>query len=343
MSSEINFIEKKIKELKFKILKANNDIEKLDLEIEYYDALRELAKLNNETKKAIEYKKIKLKKELEFLEIIEEQKDIKTISLKEFLKKEMPDFEYVKTYIRAFDENLGGMPVGVMVQFAAQSYVGKTTTLMRLALNIAKSEKVVHFNFEMSEVILYRVYKQMIKTFVEPKQLENLILPEEASPKLDDLIRDIKLLHYREKARFFIIDSRMKIVTNDKTAKEAASNISKKLSELVRELGVTIILINQISEEAIKENRLVLKESGDQKYDADLVFGLGFKFLKDEKGKIKKDETGNPIIDENARILICDKNRLGKPFVNEIHINEIFPEPVREITPTQIDMPEIPL
>jgi len=246
----------------------------------------------------------------------------------------------VRTYIRAIDQNIGGMPVGVMVQFAARSYAGKTTTLMRLALNIAKSEKIVHFNFEMSEMILHKVYKEMIQSFVEPEQLENLILPEEPSAKLDELIKDIKLLHYRDKVRFFIIDSRMKIQTNDKTAKEAATRISKELSELVRELGITIILINQLSEEAIKENRIVLKESGDQAYDADLILGLGYKYQRDENGKIIKNELGQPVVDENARIFICEKNRLGKPFMDEIHINEIFPPQVKELTP-QIDIPQI--
>jgi len=341
MSGEINYLKQKEKELKLKISKAQNQIEKIECEIDYYDILRKLAKAQNDFQKAIEYKKIKLKKELEYISLIEMQKDVKVISLKDFLKKEMKEFEYVKTYIRAIDENIGGLPVGVMIQFAARSYAGKTTTLMRIALNIAKTEKVAHFNFEMSEMILHRLYKQMTKSFVEPKQLENLVLPEDASNNLNELVKDIKLLHFREKIRFFIIDSRMKITTNDKTAKEAATNISKQLSELVRELGITIVLINQLSEEAIKENRIVLKESGDQFYDADLVFGLGFKYERDSKGRILKDEMGQPKIVEDVRKLICEKNRLGKPFKDEIHINEIFPPEVREITPIEVEMPTI--
>jgi len=338
--SDMRFLENKIKEFKFKISKAENLIEKVGYEIDYYDFLIKKAKLEEDVQKALEYKKLKLQKELEYISLVEEQKEIKTITLSEFMNKEFKDVEKVKTYIRAIDEHIGGMPVGVMVQFAARSYAGKTTTLMRIALNIAKSEKVVHFNYEMSEMILHRTYKEMIKSFVEPRQLDNLILPVEPSSKLEDLIKDIKLLHYREKVRFFIIDSRMKIRTDEKTAKEAATRISKELSELVRELGITIILINQLSEEAIKENRIVLKESGDQFYDADIVFGLGYKYKLDEKGKLIKNELGQPEIYHDVRKLICEKNRLGKPFMDEIHINEIFPPQVKEITP-QIDMPDI--
>ena len=338
--SDMRFLENKIKEFKFKVSKAENLIEKVGFEIDYYEFLIQKAKLEDDIQKALEFKKLKLQKELEYISLVEEQKEVKAITLKEFLNKKFKDFEYVRAYIRAIDEHIGGMPVGVMVQFAARSYAGKTTTLMRIALNIAKSEKVVHFNFEMSEMILHRTYKQMIKSFVEPKQLDNLILPVEPSSKLDDLIKDIKLLYYREKVRFFIIDSRMKIRTDEKTAKDAATRISKELSELVRELGITIILINQLSEEAIKENRIVLKESGDQFYDADIVFGLGYKYKLDEKGKLIRNELGQPEIYDDVRKIICEKNRLGKPFTDEIHINEIFPSQVKEITP-QIDMPEV--
>jgi len=329
--SGMNFLSQKIKELRFKINKTSNIVEKISLEIDLYENLKEEAKLKQNLKEALEYKKLKLQKELEYIGLIEEQREIKTLALKDFLQKEFKDFEYVKTYIRAIDQHIGGMPVGVMVQFAARSYAGKTTTLMRMGLNIAKSEKVVHFNFEMSEMILHKTYREITKNFVEPKQLENLILPQNPSNKLEELIKDIKLLHYREKVRFFIIDSRMKIRTDDRTAKDAATNISKRLSELVNELGITVILINQLSEEAIKENRIVLKESGDQAYDADLILGIGYKYLKDEKGKFMKDEFGQPIVDTQARMLKCEKNRLGKPFTDEIHINEIFHNEVKEV------------
>ena len=344
--SGIIHLSKKIKDLKYKINNAKDIIEKTNYEIDFYNLLVEKTKLEKNYEDAVKYKKFKLQKELDYINLVEEQKEVKFIKLRSFLKKEAKDFEYVRTYIRVIDENLkpdnnsiDGMPVGVMVQFAARSYAGKTTTLIRIALNLAKSEKVVHFNYEMSEAILLKIYKNMTKTFVEPKQLDNLLLIEQPDPELKNLIRNIKLLNYREGVRFFIIDSRMKLKSNERTAKERASNISKQLSELVRELGITIILINQLSEEAIKENRIVLKESGDQEYDADLIMGLGYIYQKDGN-KVIKDEMGQPKIVDDIRFFKCQKNRLGKPFEGQIHINEIFPQEVKEITPN-IDIPQI--
>ena len=337
--SDMRFLDKKINELKVKIQRASNILEKVAFEIDFYNYLKEKSKLQNDIQQAIKYKKLKLQKELEYISLIEEQREIKTISLREFLGKEFKEYEYVKTYIKAIDENIGGLPIGVFIQFGAKSYTGKTTTLMRIALNIAKSEKIVHFNFEMSDRVLHKIYKEMIKS-VEPIQLENLILPEEASSELDELIKDIKLLHYRDKIRIFIIDSNMKIKTDEKSEIEATAKISKSLSELSRELGITIILINQLSKEAITNNEFSLKGSINQEYDADIIFGLGYKYKIDERGKIIRDEFGHPVVREDMRILHCKKNRLGKPFSAEIHVNEIFPPEVKEITP-QIEMPKI--
>lgn len=346
MNNELQYFERKIKNLKFKIKKEKDVLQKTDLETEFYEELLKKAKFENDAQKVIEYAKAYHQKKIEYIDLIEGQKEIKLINLKEFLQKEFKDEEYVRSYIRVIDDNLKGIPVGVMVQFAASSYVGKTTTLMRLALNIAKTEKIVHFNFEMSDRILHKIYKDMITDYIEPKQLENLIIPQDTSNFLDDLVDDIKYLYLHDKIRFFIIDSRMKITTNDRTATEAATNISKKLSELVKKFGMTIILINQLSEEAIRENRLVLKESNNQEYDADLFFGLAYVYETEEingKKKIKKDMTGNPIVKENVRLFKCKKNRLGKPFDGLIYINEIFPSEVKEVelTETKIDMPEI--
>ena len=338
--SDMRFLDKKINELKVKIQRASNILEKVAFEIDFYNYLKEKSKLQNDIQQAIKYKKLKLQKELEYISLIEEQREIKTISLREFLGKEFKEYEYVKTYIKAIDENIGGLPIGVFIQFGAKSYTGKTTTLMRIALNIAKSEKIVHFNFEMSDRVLHKIYKEMIKSFVEPIQLENLILPEEASSELDELIKDIKLLYYRDKIRIFIIDSNMKIKTDEKSEIEATAKISKSLSELSRELGITIILINQLSKEAITNNEFSLKGSINQEYDADIIFGLGYKYKIDERGKIIRDEFGHPVVREDMRILHCKKNRLGKPFSAEIHINEIFPPEVKEITP-QIEIPDI--
>ena len=330
---KLNYLEKKIREIDSE-LRYNQDVDfvkKVELQIELYEMLMEKAKLLGEYEKGVLFKKKKLQAELEYIDLIENQVSSEYLTLKDFLSKEFEDLERVKTDIKVIDDNLGGMPIGVMVQFGAASGAGKTTTLMRMGLNMAKTKKVAHFNFEMSERLLYRIYDNMVDKYIDAKSLDNLYLIHNNSSRLEDVIKDIKLLHYKEKVDIFIIDSRMKITTDEKTQKDSASKISKELSKLVRMLGITIILINQLSEEAIKENRIVLKESGDQFYDADLIFGLGFKYeyeidSQSGKKKIKKDEYNNPVIDKTARLFKCEKNRLGEKFTGEISIKEIYPK-----------------
>ena len=333
---ELMVLDKKLRNIKFDLQNEDIDVlQKAELWIEFYEIMMKKAELIGEVEKVATFKKKKLQKEIEFIELFEESGISEYLTLKEFLNKEFEDIEKVKTYIRVIDENLeGGIPLGAMVQFAARSGTGKTTTLMRMALNMAKSVKVAHFNFEMSEMLLHKVYSKMTETFIDGHELENLLLIHGSSSKLEDVIKDIKLLNYRENVKYFIIDSRMKIVTEDKNSKDAATRISRELSELVRKLGITIILINQLSEEAIKENRIVLKESGDQFYDADLIFGLGFKYEYEidinNRRKVKKDEFNQPVIDKTARLFKCEKNRFGEPFTGEIKFEEIFVPKIRE-------------
>lgn len=329
---KIEYLDRKIRKIEYE-LKLNKNlttIDKIQLEIEYYSLIINRYKALKDIDNALKYKKTKLKKEIEYIELVEGLKEVNVLTLKSFLNKKFDDVKMYPTGISAFDEYIknekeeGGLPLGAMIQFAARSGAGKTTTLIRIAVNLAKHTKIAHFNFEMSEMLLHKVYRNVIKSGITDTQAENLIIVEEPDNDLESLIRSIKILHYKDKINFFIIDSRMKIDAKVWNAKENATKISHELSKLVRELGITVILINQLSEEAIKEERIVLKESGDQYYDADLIFGLGFVYEKDENNKIKKDERGHPIIIENARKFYCEKNRFGKKYEAVIHISEIY-------------------
>ena len=111
-------------------------------------------------------------------------------------------------------------------------------------------------------------------------------------PDLDDLVREIELYAY-EGIKFFGIDSKMKIsVKGNDPEHLKISKISSTLSKLCAKKDIIIFLINQISEDDMKSKRLSLKGSGDQKYDADLLFFL----------TIDKDE---------KRWLHCTKNRMS--------------------------------
>jgi len=100
----------------------------------------------------------------------------------------------------------------------------------------------------------------------------------------------------KEGIKFIAIDSRMKIkVSGQKEEYQKNSHISATLSKLTQELGVIILLINQISEADLKIKRPSLKGSGDQAYDSDVILYI----VKDPK---KKDE----------RIMMCEKDRINE-------------------------------
>jgi len=300
----------RIKKLKIEISQTEDFDERLELEKKRADLIDEL------------YRMIK-----------EEREKSPTFTAKELLSKNPPVLEFFKTDIRAIDDNLGGLIKGGFIQVAAASGAGKTTIMVRLLSNLAEHNKVAHFDFEMGEYKLFFLLKNFLKS---QKQLDNYHINTETH-KLDDLIREITYLS-DQGVKIFLIDSKMKIETNEKDTYKSASLISHELSKLTKSGNITIILINQMSDSAIRDGRAELKGSGDQVYDSDVILVLTK--LVDKENSVKGEP---PVYDETKRGLICVKNRFGRLFRDEIYKNEILNDvsKAKEITPTQIDMPVI--
>ena len=253
--------------------------------------LKALASRELDVKKQAELMKQYHTKALEFLELVSADEKSRAgmtgLELREYIKT-LPKVPKYEVGINAFDEFLGGFETGLFINLAAESGAGKTTTVLDIVTNIAKGRKSVFFSFEMGKKLLN---SKLYKMQVSDEQLENLILDFDNSD-LDDLVREIELYAY-EGIKFFGIDSKMKIsVKGNDPEHLKISKISSTLSKLCAKKDIIIFLINQISEDDIKSKRLSLKGSGDQKYDADLLFFL----------TIDKDE---------KRWLHCTKNRMS--------------------------------
>lgn len=121
----------------------------------------------------------------------------------------------------------------------------------------------------MYEKILIRKFK-----FASWDVLQNIQIYQDGA-QIDKIAARIRKLS-KKGYKIFAIDSRMKIrVSNEKASEYEKNNeISSKLSELTRTLGVIVILINQISEADLKAGRNSLKGSGDQVYDSDMIIYL---------------------------------------------------------------------
>lgn len=234
-------------------------------------------------KKELYENKIKM---IEIITIEEKRAGITARELKRLveLKPKVPRYE---TGIEPLDAKLyGGLEVGTFVQLAGESGVGKTHLTLEVLTNIANYSKSVFFNFEMGDT---RIIKRLDKIINNECQWDNLIIDND-SRDLDVLCNEITL-YAREGIKFFTIDSKMKIeVNSNQDDHQKFSSITKKLSALTQKHDIIIFLINQMSEQDIKNKRLAFKGSGDQKYDSDIALF----YVKDEEGK---------------RTLICNKNR----------------------------------
>jgi len=245
----------------------------------------------DDKKLELELKKELYRTKLEALELIgqEEKRAGVTARVLRETVKNRPVIARYSTGILPLDSALcGGIEQGTFVQLAGQSFSGKTHLVVEILSNISAYTKSVFFNFEMGES---RIIQRIDRLFQHEAQWDNLII-DSTTFSLKDLIMEITL-YAREGIKFFAIDSKMKIdVHYEKDEHKKFSAISKELARLAQQKEIIIILINQMSEDDIKNKRLAFKGSGDQLYDTDIA--LFYVLNKD---------------DETTRTLMCTKNR----------------------------------
>lgn len=277
-------------------------LEQLDLRNKELAALIERAERNNSPerytlKKELYENKIKM---IEIITVEEKRAGITARELKRLveLRPKVPRYE---TGVEPLDRELnGGIEIGTFVQLAGESGVGKTHLTLEILSNIANYSKSVFFNFEMGDT---RIVKRLNRLLKNDAQWDNLIIDKD-SRDIDTLCNEI-ILYARDGVKFFTIDSKMKIeVGGNLEDHQKYSSITSRLSKLSQQHDVIIFLINQMSEQDIKNKRLAFKGSGDQQYDSD----ISLFYVKDDDGK---------------RQLICNKNRQDeREFKIELHLDE---------------------
>lgn len=243
------------------------------------------------------------KNKLEMIDIITTEEKRSGITARELkrLVELRPKHPRYETGIKPLDEQLlGGIEIGTLVQLAGESFVGKTHLTLEILSNVASYSKAVFFNFEMGDT---RIVNRLNYLLDKDCQWDNLIIDND-SRELTALCNEI-ILHARDGVKFFTIDSKMKIdVKGDGNDHQKFSSITKELSRIAQQNDVIIFLINQMSEDDIKNKRLAFKGSGDQKYDSDIALF----YVKDEEGN---------------RRLICNKNRQDdREFFVELRLND---------------------
>jgi len=228
-------------------------------------------------------------RKLEIQKHIEENKNLLETTYKDLNKRNgvtLREFEKMvdakgnpikrATGIALIDEVFdGGFEEGMFINLVGESGAGKSTIALEILLNIAEFNKSVFIGLEMGDKLTLKKIRQY---GISEAHRDNLII-DIHSRDIEIVKREISL-YANDGVKFFVIDSKMKLETTMKADEyKKISYISGELSKLTQQLGIIIILINQISEENLKHNRVSLKGSGDQIYDSDIV--LVYKKVKD--------------------------------------------------------------
>lgn len=200
----------------------------------------------------------------------------------------------------------GGVPNGLITLGAIPS-IGKTTFMLQVADNMASIEntKVLFFSLEMSRFDL--ISKSLSRLSYQMEDLEQLTCDELLSndeaidynaikqsyePMANNLytidylykIEDITAFINQFRDAFptenvvVIIDYLQYILCGNSNDKQAIDLITKKLKELSKELGITIIAISSLNRANYSGSISMesFKESGSIEYTSDILIGLEY-------------------------------------------------------------------
>lgn len=239
--------------------------------------------------KSIELKRKLYENKIAMLNLIKQDDKRAGLTAREYLNnfRDLPHVPRYATGIDAIDRAFqGGWETGMFIQLAGESGVGKTSLFLDIMTNISIGSQCVFFNFEMGIRLMGKKLSRLLTT---DKQLDNLIIDSDTR-NLDDLVMEIEL-YAKQGVKFFAIDSKMKIEINGTDDEHLKiSKMSSALAKLSQKRDIIILLINQMNEADIKNKRLAMKGSGDQKYDSDIALFY--------------------VMDDNMnRTLMCTKNR----------------------------------
>ena len=196
------------------------------------------------------------------------------------------------------------------INLVGASGTGKSTLGLKILANVAEYSPCYFVSLEMGKFKTYNKIASMLKT---PQQRENLSV-EIWTDDFMKVLRDIELYAYNG-CKFFLIDSKMKLtLKGNEATHEKISKMSNMLSRLTQKHGIIIILINQISDENLRNGIINLKGSGDQQYDSDMIISIE-KHKKDDNKRIFH-------IYKNRQNDIVKKIEYGLDFKEVIEVEE---------------------
>lgn len=214
------------------------------------------------------------------------------------------------TGVSFIDESLnGGFEMGQFVLMSGDPEAGKTVLTLQILKNVSEYAPAIMFAFEFTTRSLV---KMQLKTEGDKYVNDNLILIDKGYD-ISDIERKIKKWT-RKGAKFFVIDSQMRIenANNTKgTMEERESEKFSRLAKLAHSQEILIILIIQNSKADTSAS--VISPMGSKKgaHEASIIMHL--KRLKDDE-----KEGG----EKEMRELIMSKNKqTGQHYKGKINFN----------------------
>ncbi len=252
------------------------------------------------------------------------------------MQKDKENSTIVKSGFLELDKVIGGFKAGQMIVVGARPAMGKTAFALALARNIAIDCElpVAIFSLEMTEIELANRYIAM-ETGINQRNLLDSNFSADYYSKVTEKVGAISKapIHIEDKsainlqqlrARCTILKRKHGICVvvidylqlmgssfnKNRNREQEISEISRGLKSLAKDLGVTVIVLSQLSREtekrADKRPQLSdLRESGAIEQDADMVMFLH----RPEYYNIHKDEDGNSTA--GLAYVVVAKNRNG--------------------------------
>ncbi|KND62598.1 replicative DNA helicase [Candidatus Phytoplasma phoenicium] len=269
---------------------------------------------------------------------------LKKVKTKTLIRREHNIIGLSTGYSNLDDITLGLKPEELII-LAARPSMGKSSFMINLAVQIAKSEEkpsIALFSLEMSnEQLVSRMlssnawiaHKKIQLGILNEKELHaldieihnlqnlNIYFDDSATVNILDIRAQCRQLKTQKKLDLVIIDYLQLIHKNNKNnyqgfsnRQEEVSDISKSLKQMARELQVPVIALSQLSREVEKreDKRPILsdlRDSGSIEQDADIVM-----FLYRKKYYIKNKDKEDFVSENNSEDeteLIIAKNRQG--------------------------------
>ncbi len=126
--------------------------------------------------------------------------------------------------------------------FFGSTGVGKTIYAMQMAHQISQEEKVLYFDFEMTERQLLQRYQNNGKLMPFSDNLIRIEMQKDVSVNCDEIVNEIAAIIKKEEASIIIIDNLTWLLEDTQEAKIVIP-FMKKISRLKRELDVSIMII----------------------------------------------------------------------------------------------------